>query len=512
MLVHGEGDRHGRPYELLPWHREFNWRWWELDPDQTMGPWWYLEALIGAERGAVKTEILAAHAMTELAGPDSLRNATATPLVHIAAASLLQAGELFRQVQIMAGGAKGQELSSAPLYGLFEVLDTTVSFGDGRPGRIQRVAAEAGTAEGGKTSLFLADELAQWTGARAKVYDVLKAATTKRLNPGRMIGISMPGELRGAVPFEDDDPLLWKLYVRGLNEAKVADSRMLFDWRGAPKVDWKDTKSIEKALRSMRGADVTWSVDVRLREIMTRAISLRQAGRLYLCLWPLLSTTSWLAEVPDVWEENARTNAVPVDGSEVVVGVDMALHNDHVGVIVAGVRSDGTVGWYPRSWAPINGRIDHADVFATIVGTFAERWKIKSVVYDPRFFEVPARLLEDAGIATVEFPQSPERLVAADDLLFQMVTKNQIVHPDDPTLNAHCAAAAWRDSGNQRGRYLAKSKTAPGQKMDLIRAGSMATWELVAGDPDVEPVSAPSAAPSGDTVRELFRPTKRLKL
>src|SRR5258707_686721 len=57
MLIHGEGDRHAQPYRLLPWQREFNWRWFELDPAQELGtPWWFLEALIGAERGAVKTE------------------------------------------------------------------------------------------------------------------------------------------------------------------------------------------------------------------------------------------------------------------------------------------------------------------------------------------------------------------------------------------------------------------------------------------------------------------------
>ena len=48
MLVHGEGDLYGKPYRLLPWHREFNWRWFELDPAAEMGPWWWLEALIGA--------------------------------------------------------------------------------------------------------------------------------------------------------------------------------------------------------------------------------------------------------------------------------------------------------------------------------------------------------------------------------------------------------------------------------------------------------------------------------
>lgn len=490
MLVHGEGDLYGKPYRLLPWQREFNWRWFELDPGGVMGPWWWLESLLGAERGAVKTEFLSALALTELAGPDMLRNCKATPLVHIAAAALKQAGEMFRQTQIMAGGAKGRELPAAPMFGLFEVLDTTISFLDGSPGRVERVAAEAGTNEGGKTTLFLADEVAEWVGRKAAVFDVLNAATTKRLEPGRTIAISMAGHAKGGVPFEDDDPLLWKLYARGLVESQDPESRYLFDWRSAPQVDWDDASSVESALRGMRGADITWSVPVRVREIMTRKIGRRQAQRLYLCQWPDRACGSWLTDTPGVWDECGDPDAVPADGSDVVVGVDMALHGDHVGVIVAGQLTDGRVGWWPRSWAPdTTGRVDHADVFATIAGAIAQRWKVKAITYDPRFFELPARMLEDQGFRVVEFPQSPERLIPADGLLHQMVLDHRIAHPDDPVLNDHAGNAAWAES--ERGRYLSKRKTAAAGKMDLIRAGSMATWELaVGGDTVSEPMFA----------------------
>jgi len=484
MLIHGEGDRQNAPYRLLPWQKEFVWRWFELDANYSdhrlpaMSPWWYTEGLVGAERGAVKTELLAGLGMVELAGPDELRGRTGTPLVICAAASLSQAGELFRQAQIMSGGAKGQEVPSAPLFGLFDVLDTQVRFADGRPGRIERIAAEAGTNEGGKTSLFLADEVAEWTGRRDRVWTVINAAVTKRTPPGRTLSISMAGRVKGHVPFTDDDPLLWRLYARGLAEQDSPHSRFLFDWRGPRgRIDLTNPDQVRTALSQMRGADVTWSVDVRCREIISRKISQFEAERLYLCRWPEASQASWLADAPGVWAECADENAVPADGTEVVVGVDMALHHDSVGVIVAGMLPDGRVGWWPRLWQADNGRIDHLDVFGTIAGSIAQRWKIRAVTYDPRFFEVPARLLEDQGILAVEFPQSPERLVAADDALYQLVVHHQLAHPDDHGLNRHAENAAWRDS--ERGRYLAKGRAAG--NMDLIRAGSMATWELIAG-------------------------------
>lgn len=507
MLVHGEGDRYGQPYRLLPWHREFLWRWFECDPGAAL--WWYLEALIGAERGAVKTEMLAGLAHLEMVGPDPIRRPS-TPIVQMAAASFDQAGELFRQAQIMAGGAKGEEIS-CPLAGLYDVFDTEILFADGRPGRIQRVAAVAGTNEGGKASLVLADELAEWTGRKARLHTVLTASLTKRTpDPGRSIGISMAGVGKGTLPPRDWDPLLWRLYARGLLEADDPESRFLLDWAGAGE-DWDldDPHECREALREMRGADVTWSVDVRAREILSRKMPRSEARRLYLCQWTDTPVDSWLLELPGAWSECAAgADAHPDDGAEVVVGVDMALHSDHVGVVVAGRLSDGRVGWWARGWAPVDGRIDHLDVFRTIAGTIATRWRVQSVVYDPRFFEIPANMLADQGITVIEFPQSPERLVPADGLLYELVRTAELAHPSDPTLDLHAERAAWRET--ERGRYLAKSRS--GGHMDLIRAGSMATYELLMGDGPAEQHAAATAAVASGDDRDFWRPRGRLNL
>lgn len=479
MLIHGEGDRFAEPYTILPWQREFAWRWFELDPLDGPEYWWFLEALIGAERGAVKTEFLSALGHIEMAGPDGLRRRT-TPIVHIAAASYLQAGELFRQAQIMAGGAKGEEIEKAPLHGLYEIFDGEILFRDGRPGRMQRIAAVAGTNEGGKSTLFMADELAEWTGRRDRVYTVVSAATTKRTPPGRSIGISMAGAGKGHVPAIDTDPLLWRQFVRGLAESSDPMSRFLMDWVSADeKWNLDDPDEVRSALREMRGADRTWSVDVRAREILSRKIPRHEAKRLYLCQWVERSADSWLNELPGVWEECGASDAVPPDGSDVVIGVDMALHHDSVGVIVAGRLADGRVGWHARAWTPHKSKIDHLDVFGTIAGAYAQRWRIRSVVYDPRFFELPANMLEDQGFDVIEFPQSPERLVAADGLMYELLRTHQLAHVgDDLVLNEHANNAVWRET--ERGRYLSKGKALG--HMDLVRAGSMATFELLQPD------------------------------
>jgi len=162
----------------------------------------------------------------------------------------------------------------------------------------------------------------------------------------------------------------------------------------------------------------------------------------------------------------------------------MALHSDSVGLVVAGRKPNGNVGWWTKCYEPVDGRIDHRAVFAEIAGTIATRWQVKGVTYDPRFFELPARDLEDQGIRAVEFPQVLERLVPADGLLYELVKNHELEHLGDPTLNAHAMAAAWRET--DRGRYLSKGLSAG--HMDLIRAGSMATWELLAGEPEASPL------------------------
>lgn len=485
LLIHGEGDKFGDPYQLLPWHRDFLWRWYEVDPDDP-GKWWYEEALVGAERGAVKTEFFAGLGLLEFAGPVEFRRKT--PIIEVAAASYEQTGELFRQVQIMAGGTKDAPVREAPLKGLLEVFDGEVQYGDGRPGMMRRRAAVAGTSEGGKPTLLLADELHEWTGRKERVYTVHTAGVSKGMIGGRTCAMSTAAAGRGQVPPLETDPLLWRLYARGLVEKDDPTSRFLFDWvEASSHWDLHDPDQLRQALTEMRCADITWSVERRARDILSRKIPLHEAQRYYLNQFIDVAVDSWLADTPSLWPDTHDVNASPPDGADVFVGVDMALHSDHVGVVVAGRHPDGRCGWWHQSWAPDEtGRIDHLDVLTTIAGVVAQRWRVRGVVYDPRFFEVLARMLEDQGIPVIEFPQSPERLIPADGFLYQLLLDHQLVTKPSPDLDEHARKAAWRDT--ERGRFLSKGKT-PGH-MDLIRAGSMATWELYQADGDGRPATA----------------------
>src|SRR5262245_47832586 len=65
-LVHSEGDSYGKPFRLIDFHRRFIWRAYELNAD---GSRKYKRALLGLPKGNAKTELAAALAVCELAGP-----------------------------------------------------------------------------------------------------------------------------------------------------------------------------------------------------------------------------------------------------------------------------------------------------------------------------------------------------------------------------------------------------------------------------------------------------------
>lgn len=500
FLIHGEGDLYGEPYRLLDWHKDFLLQWYEADDDASPFRWWYEEAVVGAESGASKTEFFAAVAVFEMNAargwdgiPGEFRRKS--HIITMAAASREQAGELFRQAQAMCGGTEDAP-TPAPLSGRFLVQESTIKYADGASGRIQRVAAKAATAEGGKESLLLGDELHEWTGNLARVWTVRSKSLTKRKdNPGRTIGMSTAGLGKGSIPPEDSDPLLWRMRARGLMESGDPNSRFLLSWIQPPDEiiqmrpnpgDSPDRAEAKKeylrdALLGMRAPNQTWSVEQRLKDILSGKMPWVEALRYYFNLYVNLTTESWLNEAPGVWEECEDENAAPPDGAEVVVGVDMALKWDSAALVVAGILPDGRVGWWHKHFPPVDGRIDHVGILAEIRDDLAHRWRVRAVSYDPKFFELPAQMLEDSGFNVVEFTQSTERLVPADGLLYSLLRARKLAHLGGQVLNEHAVNAAWRQS--DAGRYLSKSQAAKAGAghMDLIRAGSMATYELISG-------------------------------
>jgi phage terminase large subunit-like protein len=113
-------------------------------------------------------------------------------------------------------------------------------------------------------------------------------------------------------------------------------------------------------------------------------------------------------------------------------------------------------------------------------------YRVQSIYYDPRFFDLPAQQLLDEGYPVVEFPQSLERMTPAVGQTFECIKRGELSHDGDTDFEAQVLAAVARY--NERGFTLSKSKAK--NRIDATVAMCMA-------------LAAASAPPSNSAVISL---------
>lgn len=465
-----EGDFYGQPIRLRLDQQKFLWEWYSYCPN--CNQWRFDEALRGESTGGGKSTFVAAIVVLEFAGP--ARIAVASPNIPIAAASFEQADLLFSMAATMCGG-RDQSARESPLCGYFEVYDTEIKFSDGRPGKIFRIAAVAGTNEGGLPTLFVRDELHEWGepgGSKARVATVVGKSTRKRRTKrgcGRTLSLSTAG-------FDKDHSFLGVLYKLGkrVERNQALSPRFLMDWHEAPDgLNYKLAKHREKAVTAASGAaGVLWNVADRVADWGKPAYPPHEWIRYYANKWVDVAEESWLKDHPQAWAAcQKKWKSDPAN--PFVVAVDMALKRDSVAVSRIERLPDGRCAITCKIWAPAGGRIDHLDVFKHI-RTLAVGPDFRGVVYDPRFFELPGRMLEDEGILVIQFDQVPQRMAPACGLAFDMIVATQVVHDGDPDLSAHVLAAVKREQ--ERGFTLSKGKSK--RHIDAAITLCMGLWIL----------------------------------
>lgn len=146
-----------------------------------------------------------------------------------------------------------------------------------------------------------------------------------------------------------------------------------------------------------------------------------------------------------------------VCGAPAWLGVDVGLKRDSTEVCVAQRRPDGRLHVKTRLWVPTaDEAVDVTDVMEHI-RRLAARVDVRGVSYDPRFFDVPAKMLEDEGLPLVEIPQSVERMTAAVGSTFEAIKRGELSHDGDPVVTGQVLNAVSRF--NERGFTLAKGKS-----------------------------------------------------
>ena len=179
---------------------------------------------------------------------------------------------------------------------------------------------------------------------------------------------------------------------------------------------------------------------------------------------------SWLgANGAAIWD-GLLSPYTAVAGAPTWLAVDIGIQRDSSAVAIVQKRPDNRLHAWARVWTPTTDQpVDVTNVMAYIrqLARFA---RVEGVAFDPRFFDVPAKLLADERIPMVRTDQSVERMTPMDGQLLAIVKSGGLAHGGDPTLRAHVLNAVARD--NERGFMLSKGKS--NGPIDAARALSMA--------------------------------------
>lgn len=485
-LILGEGDYYGKLIVLREDQARFLYSWYEYCPN--CGVWHYDRALRMAATGDGKTQFFASPIVIDFAGPKDI--ATKSPNIPVAAASYEQADLIFKAVSTMCGGTKDAPAPESPLYGQFNVLDSEITFKDGRPGRIFRTAAVAGTNEGGLPSLFVGDELHEWGALgepKARRHTVISKSTRKRnletvsgkkRGPGRVLNISTAG-------FDRENSMLGNMYKhakRVIHDPSV-DPKFLADiYEAEEGLNYDDPSDREKAvMAASKGAGLIWNVKDRVNAWNDPTMEHHEWIRYFANLWVDVAEDSWMKEHPQAWG-NCKGTWEADPSNPFVVAVDMALKHDSVAVTRVEYlgAEDGRTAVTVRMWRAKEhaGRIPHDDVWKYVKG-LAKGLNFKGVVYDPRYFEVPARLLEDEGIEVIEFDQNPQRMAPACGMTYDKILSKSIVHDGNPDLAMHVNGACKAEL--ERGGFILRKGKSKGH-IDGAVSMCMGVWALHAMD------------------------------
>jgi phage terminase large subunit-like protein len=222
-------------------------------------------------------------------------------------------------------------------------------------------------------------------------------------------------------------------------------------------------------------ADVLWSVADRVNAWGKPDMPSHEWIRYYANRWVDVAKDSWLKDHPSAWGR-CRGEWEPSNENPWLLAVDMALKHDSVAVDRIEQLPDGRIAVTSKIWraAEHGGRIPHDDVWVYIRQR-ATGLGFRGVVYDPRYFEVPARMLEEHGIAAIEFDQSPQRMVPASGLAFKLILDGQIVHDGDLEQTAHVKAAVA--VAQERGGFTLRKGRSKGH-IDFTVAMCMGVWIL----------------------------------
>lgn len=422
VITKGYGS--GKPLKLAPFQRD----WLHEVYDAGVS-----SAAMSIPRGNGKSTLLAALGLWSLFDPDP---DCGTPQIPIVATSV---GQAIRTVYGVATGMVGAhpELSSRTLH--FTAIGSTRLQVPSTGGEMFPVSSYPDALQGLDPTLSVCDELGF---VSQESWDSLLLASGKRPR-SLVVGIGTPGF--------DRQNALWHLR-QAVTSGVELPGFVYTEYAATEGCDVRDEDQWAIANPSLAAG---YANPDALR--MAVEVAPEAHFRIFRLGQWADGAESWLG--PDgrrLWD----SLQVPYDfkpGAPTWAGVDVGLRRDSTAVVWAQEREPGRLHAKCKVWAPSgDGTVDVTDVMQFIRQLDAD-FDLRAVSYDPRFFDVPAQMLQSEGISVIEIPQSLERMTPIIGNAFEALKRGEITHDHDEVFATHVLNGVCKY--NERGFTLQKSKS-----------------------------------------------------
>ena len=447
-----KGYGHGTPLKLAPFQKRFLRRGLSDGIDI---------AVLATPRGNGKSSLGGALAVWALFDDD----ATGSPQVPVIATTIGQAIRSCYGVAVSMIKAEPELLRRALIFTGVTTPRVTTPFNEGE---LFPVSNDVDGLQGLDPSLAIVDEIGFQPVAS---WDSLRMASGKR-ERSLVIGVGTPGL--------DRDNALYALRKR-VHEGEILPG-VVFDEYAAPPDSPIDDRRVWRRANPAIGAGF-------LREsALETDLGITPEGH-----FRVFRLGQWHDGVDSWLGANGRTLwdhlEEPYDfvaGAPTWVGVDVGLKRDSTAVVAVQRRPDDRLHATARVWLPAPDQpVDVTDVMEHI-RELTRAYAVEAVSFDPRFFDVPAKMLADEGLPLVEVPQSVEQMTRVIGNLYELIVKGGVTHDGDDTFATHVLNAVPRF--NERGFTLQKSKSRG--RIDAVIALSLAADQAAHRPQQLEPLIA----------------------
>jgi phage terminase large subunit-like protein len=429
-----KGEGHGKPLKLAPFQKRF------LRAALAQGIDY---AILATPRGNGKSSFGGAIAVWALFDDDE----TGAPQVPVVATTISQAIRSCYGVAVSMIKAEPELERRSLIYTGIATPRVVVPFNEGE---LFPISNDPDGLQGLDPSFALVDEIGFQPGVS---WDSLRMGAGKR-SRSLIVGVGTPG-------FDRDNALF---HLRRAVHEGAALKGLVFHEYAAPEGCAIGDR------RAWRKGNPAIAAGFLRPSALETDLGMTTEGRFRifrLGQW-VDGVESWLgASGRAVWE-GLTSPWDFVEGAPTWVGVDIALRRDTSAVVAMQRRDDGRYHAACRVWAPTGDRpVDVTDVMQYL-RELDDRYSVEAVSYDPRFFDVPAKMLADEGLAMIEIPQSVERMTTAVGGAYELIRGGQLTHDADEVFATQVLNAVARF--NEHGFVLTKAEGRARGKIDAAIA------------------------------------------